>query len=45
MEILFFAFVVICLIRKISNLIWEREVIKKQLGAPTYKFLTKEKEK
>lgn len=41
MEILFFAFVVLFLVRKISNLVWEREVIKKQIGKSTYEFLTR----
>lgn len=40
MELLFFAFVVLSLVRKISNLVWEREVIKKQIGKSNYEFLT-----
>lgn len=39
MELLFFAFVVLFLVRKISNLVWERELIKKKLGISNYNYL------
>ena len=41
MELLFFAFVVLFLVRKISNLVWERELVKKQIGKSNYEFLAR----
>ena len=45
MEILFFAFVVLALVRKISDLVWERELVKKKLGESNYNYLLKRGEK
>ena len=45
MEILFFAFVVLALVRKISDLVWEREQVKRNLGESNYNYLTKRDEK
>ena len=45
MEILFFAFIVLALVRKISDLVWERELVKKKLGESNYNYLLKRGEK